>query len=180
MKRNVGLGKPLPYQLNQVPYLFDRLRRLGRDADSWMWIESRDVTVVQHDVERVQVVGQPANLDVVALADDDRVIAVADERLDGPMRHAHERTRGLDDRQAAGPRGCQRTLRGSMRGNHHCRRPYLLEIVRDGYPFVTQRVENGRIVDEVAEDGERPGLGVLAGQCDGVSCQSTCPGILRG
>ena len=43
-------------------------------------LERQHIVLVQHDVEVVEIFGQPAHLDVGALADDDRVIAVAHER----------------------------------------------------------------------------------------------------
>jgi hypothetical protein len=47
---------------------------------------------------------RPPDLDVAALADDDRVVAVADERLHGAVRDVDEQTRGIDDLETEG--GC--------------------------------------------------------------------------
>ena len=108
MKRTSDCGKPPSNQRDQVPHPLDRLRRLGGNADARMLVERQHVLLVQHDVEVVEVFGQSAHLHVVALADDDRVIAVAHERRDRAMRDVDERTGRLDDRQAQGAGAGQR------------------------------------------------------------------------
>ena len=66
-----------------------------------MPLEPQHIALVQDDVEVVEIFGQPPHLHVIALADDDRVIAVADERRDRSMGHLHERAGRFDDLQAA-------------------------------------------------------------------------------
>ena len=66
-----------------------------------MFGEPGHVVLVEHDVEVVQVARQAPHLDVVALADDDHVIAVAHERVDRAMGHVHERACGLDNGETA-------------------------------------------------------------------------------
>ena len=102
-----------------------------------MLVEHGDVLVVQHDVEFLQILGQSSNLDVGAVSDDDRVIPVAHERLDRPMRHVHERTRRFDDLEAERAGVCQRPFGGAMGGDHHGRRPDLPDIVHNRDAFVT-------------------------------------------
>ena len=47
--------------------------------------EREDVIVVQHDVEPVEVAGEAAHLHMVALPDDDHVVAIAGEGRDGAV-----------------------------------------------------------------------------------------------
>src|SRR5574338_954910 len=61
-------------QGNKVPHLFYTLRRLGCNADAWMRVHRQDIVVLEHDVESIEVAGEPAHLDVISLADDDDVI----------------------------------------------------------------------------------------------------------
>ena len=73
-----------------------------------MLLERQDVVVVEHDVEAVEIAGEAAHLDVVALPDDDDVVAVARERRDGAVGDVHERAGRFDDRQAERARAGQR------------------------------------------------------------------------
>jgi hypothetical protein len=99
-KPDVGLGELLSNQCDQVSHPVDGLCGLGGNTKSWTPLERLHVSLVEDDVELVEVIGQPTNLDMVALADDDRVIAVANERPDGPVRYSHKRTRRFDDLKA--------------------------------------------------------------------------------
>ena len=56
--------------------------------------------------------------DVRALADDDRMIAIAEERLDGAMRDVDERAGCLDDLEPEGARARERPFRRAVRGDH--------------------------------------------------------------
>ena len=63
--------------------------------------ERVDVGRVQHDVERVEVLGQAAHLHVVAPADDDGVVAVTQQGPDGAVGDVDERTGRLDHVETA-------------------------------------------------------------------------------
>jgi hypothetical protein len=85
-----------------VPHLLDRLRRLRRHAEAWMPLEREDVILIEHDIEAIEIAGEAAYLDMVALTDDDDVVALASEGRDGAVRDAHERACGFDGRQPQG------------------------------------------------------------------------------
>ena len=118
---HVRLRESPPDQVDQVPHLLHRLRRLGGHADPRMRLEREDVSVLEHDVEAIEIAGEAAHLDVIALPDDHDVIAVAREGRDGAVRDVDQRARGFHHRQPqrAGPR--QRPLGGAVRRHHHRR-----------------------------------------------------------
>ena len=93
---HVRLGESLSNQRDQPSHLFDRLRRLCRNADTMMLLEAEDVIVFEHDVKAIEIAGQAMHLYVIALPDDDDVVAVAGESGDGTVRDAHERAGGFD------------------------------------------------------------------------------------
>ena len=53
--------------------------------------------------------------------------------------------------------------------HHHRGRLHLRGLVRDGNALGPQGVYHGRVVHQVAEDGERPGVGLIERQGDGVA-----------
>ena len=116
---DVGLRELLSNERNQASHLVDRLRRLGSNAHARTALQRQHVAFVEHDVELVEIFRQSPHLDMSALADDDRVVAVADEGLDRPMRHLHERAGGLDDLQAERAGVGQRPFGSPMRSHHH-------------------------------------------------------------
>ena len=56
-----------------------------------------------------------------------------------------------------------------MRSDHHRRRSYLGGLASDGDPFRFERGKNGRVVHQIAEDGQRPRFDLLECQGDGVA-----------
>jgi hypothetical protein len=107
-------------QVDQVPHLLYRLRRLGRHAEAWVLLEGEDVIVFDHDIEvvAIEIAREAAHLHVVALPDDDDVAAVAREGRDGAVRDAYERARGFDHRQPQGA-GPREGPLGRAVGRHH-------------------------------------------------------------
>ena len=110
----------------------DGLRGLGDDAEPGPRCQAAHVLLVQHHVERVEVLGQPAHLHVVPPADDDRVEAVA--------RHRHHRARAPCGRGSrwrpapAGPRsrsGRQPPVGRAVRGDHHVRRLDVADVAAE-------------------------------------------------
>ena len=87
-------------QCDQVLHSAGGLCGLRRNPDARMVGERRDIGLVQHDVEVGQVFGHAADFDVVTLADDDRVISIADEGGDRLVGDVHQRAGGLDNFQA--------------------------------------------------------------------------------
>ena len=75
-----------------------------------MFVELQHIVFVQHNVEGVEIVGQPPHLHVRPVADDHRMTAVAHQRRDRAVRHMHERTGRLDDRQPERPGIRERSL----------------------------------------------------------------------
>ena len=128
---DLRLRKPASDQRDQVPHPVDRLRRLRGNADAWMGVEPLDVLFVEHDVELVEVFGQSAHFHVIALADDHRVIAIAEERRDRPMCDVHQRTGRLDDLEAEGPGAGERPSRGAMRRHHDGLGLHVRDVGRD-------------------------------------------------
>jgi hypothetical protein len=163
------LGEPPSDQVDQVPHLLHGLRRLGRHAESWMLLEREDVVVIQHDVEAIEIAGEAAHLHVIALPDDDDVVAGAREGRDSAVRGVNERAGGFDhgQPQGAGPR---EGLPGRAVGRHHQRRRLdVCHVLCDRDALRFEGPEDGGVVDEVAEDGEGAGVGMLERQRDGIA-----------
>ena len=97
------------------------------------------------------------------------MIPIADERSDGPVRQAHERTGRLHDVQAERACGRQRPLRRAVRRHHDRVRLHFGGLVRDGDAPVLQGCQHRRVVNQVAQDGERPGVRLRERQRDGVA-----------
>ena len=108
--RTSDAGKRSPNERDHATDLLDRLRGLRGDADPWMFVERQDVVLVQDHVEAVEIAGEAAHFDVVALPDDHDVIPVPHQRRDGAVRDVHERARGLDDGEPERARARQRPL----------------------------------------------------------------------
>ena len=134
-----------------------------------MLLEREDVIVFEHDVEAIEIAGEAAHLDVVALPDDDDVVALAREGRDGAVRDVDERARGFDHRQpqGAGPR--EGPLGRAVGRHHHGRRLDVCDVLRDRDALRLEGAQDGGVVDEVAEDGEGAGVGVLERERDGIA-----------
>jgi len=76
-----------------MPHLVFGLRRLRRDAEAWMLLEGENVIWFKDDVESIEVAGEAAHLDVITLADDDHVVAIARQLGDRVVRDLYERAR---------------------------------------------------------------------------------------
>ena len=152
-----------------MPHLLQRLRRLGRHAEAWMLLEREDVIVFEHDVEAIEIAGEAAHFHVVALPDDDDVVALAREGRDGAVRDVDERAGGFDHRQPEGA-GPREGPRGRAVGGHHQRRRLdVCDVLRDRDAFRLERAQDGGVVDEVAEDREGAGISVLERERDGIA-----------
>ena len=134
-----------------------------------MLLERQHPLLIEHHVEVVEIAGQPAHLHVIALPDDHHVVPIADECRHRPMGHVHERTRRLHDVQAERPSAGEGPRRRTVRGDHQGGRRHLRDIVGNGDAPGRERAEDGRVVDQVTEDGERAGFGAGERQRDRVA-----------
>ena len=119
-----------------------------------MLLERGDVSVVEHDVEAIEVAGEAAHLDVVALPDDDDMVALAHEGSDGPVRDVDERARRLDHGQSKGAGPREGPLGRAVGGHHQRRRLDIGNVLRDRDTLRLEGAQDGGVVDEVAENGE--------------------------
>ena len=170
---HLRLREPPPDQIDEAPHFRDRLRRLGGHAEAWALFERENVVIVKNDVEAIEIARQAADLDVIALPDDDDVIAVAGEGGDGLMRDGDERACGFYHREAQGAGAGDRPLGCAVRGHHQRRRSDICDVVRDPDPFRRERAEDRGVMDEVAENRERAGVCVLEGERDGIANAET-------
>jgi hypothetical protein len=168
-KAHVGRRKPFPNQRHQPSHLVNRLRRLGRHANSRVLAHRQYVVFTQHDVKLIEVTRQAAHFHMVTLPDDDDVVPISGKGHDRAMRGVHERARGVDDGQPKCPGPRHTATRCAMRRDHHRLRAHLGRILRDSDTPGVQRAEDRGIVDEVAEDGQGGGVGVLEREGDRVS-----------
>ena len=161
-------------QVDQVPHLLYRLRRLGRQAEAWMLLEREHIIVFEHDVEAIEIAGEAAHLHMVALPDDDDVVALACEGRDGAVRDVYERARGFDHRQPQGA-GPREGPPGRAVGRHHQggRRLDVCDVLRERDALRREGAQDGGVVDEVAEDREGAGGSVLERERDGIANAET-------
>ena len=152
---DVGVGESPPDQRDQFAH-----RSIGcvvcaatpiRGCSS----SARTSRFVQHDVESVEVVGQAPHLHVAALADNHGVVAAADERLDGPVRHVHERTRRFDHLESLRACASQHPLGGAVRRHHHRVRSHIGWVAGDDDAPGSQVRQDRLVMHQVAEDGQR-------------------------
>ncbi len=156
-----------------MPHLLYRLRRLGRHAEARVLLEREDVSVVEHDVEAIEIAGKAAHLHVIALPDDDDVVALARESRDGAVRDVYERARGFDHRQPQGA-GPREGPLGRAVGRHHQGRCLdVCDVLSDRDALRLEGAQDGRVVDEVAEDREGAGVRVLERERDGIANAET-------
>ena len=106
---------------------------------------------------------------MLALPDNHDVVAVAHQRRDGAMRDVHQRTGRFDDRQSEractgqGPLGC------AMGRHHHGGGGDVGEVLRHGDAPGLESAQDGGIVNEVAQDGQGAGVGMLERERDGIA-----------
>ena len=134
-----------------------------------MLLEREDVVVFEHDVEAIEIAGEAAHFHMVALPDDDDVVALAREGGHGAVRDAYERARGFDHRQAQGAGPREGPLGRTVGRHHHRRRLDVCDILRDRDALRLEGAQDGGVVDEVTEDRERAGVGVLERERDGIA-----------
>jgi Domain of unknown function (DUF4173) len=164
-----------------VSHLLYRLGCLGRHSEAWVLLEREDVIIVEHDTEvvAVEIAGEAAHLHVVALAHDDDVVTLAGQGRDGAVRDVHQRARRFDHGQShvAGPR--EGPLGRAMGRHHQCLRPDVCDVLRDRDALRLEGVEHGGVVDEVAENREGAGVGVLQCERDGIANAETHAEMVR-
>ena len=90
-----------------MPHFVDGLRRLRGDAKTRALLQPGNVRFRKHHIEFVKILGQAAHFHMVALADDDRVAAFADQPGHGAMRQMHERACGFEHAQTAAAHGAR-------------------------------------------------------------------------
>ncbi len=131
MRRTSDCGNRRRIKFDQVPHLLYCLRRLGRHAEAWVLLERKDVCVIEHDVEAIEIAGEAAHLHMVALPDDDDVVAVAREGCDGAVRDVYERARGFDHRQPQGASPREGPLGRAVGRHHQGRRRDVCDVLGD-------------------------------------------------
>ncbi len=124
---------------------------MRRNAKTRTLFQVDNIDLGKHDVEVTQIFGHPPHFDVIALADDERVITLADQFGDATVREAHERASGFHDLQPAASRPLQRGLGRAMSGNHYGPCLDRADLLRDFDATRAQIVQHGLIVHQVAK-----------------------------
>ena len=114
-----------------------------------------------------------------ALTDDHGMVAVADERLDRPVRHVHERARRVHDLETEGARAGQGALRRAVRRDHDGPGRDLGRILRGRDPSGAQAGEDGVVMDEIAENRQRSRVAAAYRQVDGIANTETHAEVSR-
>ena len=134
-----------------------------------MLLYGEDVVFIQHDVEVLEIASEAAHLHVVALSDDDDVVALAGKRCDGVVRHTHKRARGFDDGQPESAGARQGPLRRAVSRHHHDGCVDVCGVVRDRNAPGLENAQDSGIVHELTENRKRAGVRVRQRERDGVS-----------
>src|ERR1041385_3637829 len=98
--------------------LLDWLRGLRRHTKTRGLFEFENVRFRKDHVEVRQIFRQTAHLDMIALADDDWVIAFADQFGDRAMGGVNQRASGFHYLEAAVAHAVERFLRSAMGRDH--------------------------------------------------------------
>ena len=165
---DVGVGEAPPDAGGQVPHFLNRLSGLRGHAETRPRRQRHHVGLIEHDVEGVEVFRESPYFDMSALPDDHGVVAVADERLDGAMRHVHERARRVHDLETERARAGHGPLRRAVRRHHDGPGRDQGRILRGRDPSGTQPGEDGVVVHEIAEDRQRRRVAPADRELDGI------------
>jgi hypothetical protein len=138
-----------------------------------MLLEREDVIVFEHDVEAIEIAGEAAHLHVVALPDDDDVVALAREGRDGAVRDVYERARGFNHRQPQGASPREGPLGRAVGRYHEGRRLDVCDVLRDSDPLRLEGAQDSGVMDEVTEDREGTGVSVLERERHGIANAET-------
>ena len=163
-----GVREAASEQGDQMPYLLYGLRRLGGDSETWVLLEREDVILFEHDMEAIEVAGEAAHLHVVALADDDDVVAVARQGCDGTVRDVYEGARGFDHPQPQGPAPGESPLGRAVGSHHQGRRPDVCDVLRDRDAPGRKAAQDGRVVNQVPKNCQGARVSLLQGERDGI------------
>lgn len=131
----------------------------------------REVGLLEHDDGLRKVADETANFNVLALTDDDGLVTIADERGEGVMRFFNERASGVDD-GVTGVLPCLAIfVGGPVGGDGDLVRRGGLEVVEIAALSAdcVEMAINERIVNELAEDGQRGALRGGVGGAQGVA-----------
>jgi hypothetical protein len=162
-------------QIDDVPHLLYRVRRLGGHTNARMLLEGQNVSSVEHDVNAIaiEIAGEAAHLHVVTLSDDNDVVASVGKRPDRSVRNVHEGARRFDHRQSQSPRACERALGRAVRRHHEGGRFNVCDILRDLDALGVEGAQNGWIVDEVTKNGQRAGICMREREGNGIANAET-------
>lgn len=154
---------------------FNRLRGLRDDTEAWMRGNLCNVGFIKHDNRLRKVANESAHFDMLALPDDDWLIAFADERGERVMGLAHQRTGGVDYSVACVlPRSTMHIGR-TMRSDDDVMRFGGMDVFEiatlstDG----SEMALDERIMHKLAENGQRGALRVGMRGAQGIAHPET-------
>jgi hypothetical protein len=176
---DLRIGKTILDKLDKPPHAIDWLSGLGGDAEAWPWLKREHILLGQDDVELREIFGQAADFDMIAAADDDRMESAADEVGDGTMRQVHQRARRFDHVQAVLADARHHAVRRAVGANHDRAGINGGRIVDDVNAALAQLGQDGFIMNQIAKNGERPGLRTSERKVDGVADAETHAEMLR-
>jgi hypothetical protein len=153
----------------QSPDSGDRLGGLGGDTEAGPFGEGIDVGLGEHHVEHVEVPDQTADLDMVALADNDGVPARRGQVEDGLMGVADERAGGFVNFEAAAAQVGEGAVGGAVGGDEDGGRAEFGWGLGGLEAAAAEAVEDGGVMDEVTEGGEGPWGRGLEGEVEGMT-----------
>lgn len=125
------------------------------------------------DVESFQILGKPADFNMAAFTDDHGMVTLRNEARDGAVGEGDERAGALEDFEAMFAGIGDGALGSAVGGDHGngCLDTGWIGFEADS--LATEVVEDGLIVDEFAEDGQRLLAGFGLSESDGIADAET-------
>ena len=121
------------------------------------------------------VLGQAPHLHVASLPDDDRMEPVPHQRRQRTVGVVHQRARGLDHGVSPAPHLGEQPVARAVGGDHDGRCGERLGAALEPDAAFPQIVDDGRVMDEVSQDGHRTARRFGLRERDGVADTETHP-----
>ena len=166
-------GKAGPEAIDEGADALGRLGGLGHDAESRPGRERIDVGLGEHDVAVGVILGEAPDLDMVSLAHDDGVEAIADEGVEGGMGAVDEGAGGLGDLEAQTGELVEASAGGPVGGDQDPLGGDVAVVVPGEDAVAAEILEDGGVVDEFAEGGDGAAGSLGFCELDGVADAET-------
>ena len=172
-KRDFRPWESRPNAACKVTNAFSRLCCLRNDSETRTLAERGDVFFSENDIKLVEITSESPHFDVFALADNDGMKSARHQITQHPMSVMHQRARGFDDVEPTVDYVSDGALGTAVRGDDDGVGFHLCQVGGKTETPVPQRLQNGIVVDEFAENCGRLAFGLAMRERDGVANPET-------